>query len=37
MLNYEGKGESEDYDDNDEDVLSYLVDDVVEHDAKLSA
>ena len=36
MLNHKCKGESEDYYENDEDVLFYLVNDVVEHDAKLS-
>ena len=36
MLNHEGERESEDNDDNDDDVLEYLADDVVEHYAELS-
>ena len=36
VLNYEGEGEPEDHDDNDEEIFEYLGNDVVEHDAKLS-
>ena len=36
MLHHEGERESEDNDNNDEHVLEYFADDVVEHDAKFS-